>query len=121
MTTRSCSAWATSPAASQTRAVKVRRRPSTAVSVQSHRTVMPTGVGAVCASASRVPTVPLPGSSSGATACQQAFSISAATAGVASTGSSPLPSARAVSAVVTQSSACPQMPGCNMVTGPLSS
>ena len=75
---------------------------------------MPMGVGAVWASERLVPTVPVPRSSSGATDFQQAFSISAATAGVASTGSSPLPTACAVFSVVTRSAAWPLIPGSNI-------
>ena len=77
---------------------------------------MPMGVGAVWASFKLVPTVVMPSSSSGAMACQQVFSTSAATAGVASTGSSPLPIARAVFSVVTRSAACPLHPTCIMVS-----
>ena len=68
----------------------------------------PTGVGAVCASERLVPTVPVPGSSSSATDCQQAFSISAATAGGGQHRQfAAAPAPWAVFSVVTRSAACP--------------
>ena len=115
MIKRSWVARPTSPASSYITALKVSLRPSTAVSSLSQRTIMPTGVGALWASSSLVPTVPQPGSSSGATLCQQAFSTNAARAGVANTFSSPLPMAAAVLAAVTATLALPLIPGFSIV------
>ena len=115
MIKRSWVARPTSPASSYITALKVSLRPSTVVSSLSQRTIMPTGVGALWASSSLVPTVPQPGSSSGATLCQQAFSTNAARAGVANTFSSPLPMAAAVLAAVTATLALPLIPGFSIV------
>ena len=76
---------------------------------------MPTGVGAVCSSSSLVPTVPLPASSAGATLCQQVFSASATSAGVANTSSVPLPMVFAVFSALTRTLCSPQIPVSNFI------
>ena len=76
---------------------------------------MPTGVGAVCSSSSLVPTVPLPASSAGATLCQQVFSASATSAGVANTSNVPLPMVFAVFSALTRTLCSPQIPVSNFI------
>ena len=61
----------------------------------------PTGVGRRCFTRTAVPTVVRPSSSSGAAAATVAASSQATSRGVPSTGTSPLPSAIAVSSSVT--------------------
>ena len=77
---------------------------------------MPTGVGAVCSSSSLVPTVPLPASSAGATLCQQVFSASATSAGVANTSNVPLPMVFAVFSALTRTLCSPQIPASNFIS-----
>ena len=83
---------------------------SISVSSVSHFTFMPTGVAEICSTSSFVPTVPCPGSRNAATLLQAVSSASAITAGVANTGSSPLPIACAVNSFVTTCSLFPLIP-----------
>lgn len=117
---RTCSARPISPAPSYAVMEKVSRRPSTAVSSLSQRTSMPTGVAAVCSRQRRTPTLVRPAPSSGATLAAAARSMHAASAGVANTGSSPLPMARAVFSAQTAHAAWPRTPGrnCPFRSGP---
>ena len=79
---------------------------------------MPTGVGALCSSSSRVPTVPQPSSSAAATLIQQVFSASATSAGVANTSSVPLPMVFAVFSEVTATLCSPRIPASNIKIHP---
>ena len=81
--------------------LEVTRRPSTAVTVARAVTVAPGGVASRWSMATLVPTVVCHGSSPGAAASTVAASHQATTTGVASTGTSPLPTAAARSASVT--------------------
>ena len=91
--------------------VKESARRSTAVSVASAHTRIPTGVAAVCLRSRAVPTEVCPSGSASARAAQAAASISAARAGVANTRRLPLPIARAVLVSFTVLSAWPVRPG----------
>ena len=115
MTKRSWVPPPTGPFSSASVTLKVSLRPSTATSSLWQVTVMPTGVGAVCSSSSLVPTVPLPASSAGATLCQQVFSASATSAGVANTSSVPLPMVFAVFSALTRTLCSPQIPVSNFI------
>src|SRR5215213_2600927 len=93
--------WATGRSPSARATVNWRRRPSTLSSTARTASSAPTGLGARWSSSTRVPTVVAPASRAPATASTVARSARARTRGVASTGTSPLPTAAAVSAPVT--------------------
>ena len=118
MMNRSCTPPPTGPFSSCRETLNTSLRPSTAVSSLSQVTVMPTGVGALCSSSSRVPTVPQPSSSAAATLIQQVFSASATSAGVANTSSVPLPMVFAVFSEVTATLCSPRIPASNIKIHP---
>src|SRR5580700_2243353 len=93
----------TSSSVSAARAMKLKtsRCPSTSVSSASTSISAPSGLARRCSRATEVPTEVSPAASCGSTAATVAASASASSRGVASTGTSPLPMAAAVSASVT--------------------
>ena len=110
-TTRVIRPAATSPSRCFTETRNVSRRPSTDSSTASASTSSPTGTGARWSSWTRYPTVVLSAAICPAIAATVARSASSTTRGVASTGTSPLPSASAVSLSQTVSAADPTSPG----------
>ena len=102
---------ATSPWPSLTDTRNVSLRPSIISRVASARTLPPTAVGARWSSCTRYPTLVVPSASVPSIARIDASSASRTTRGVASTGTSPVDSASAVSSSPTTSSAVADKPG----------
>lgn len=99
--TRSIRPRATTVGPSVTDTSKQSRRPLTAVRLATAAIVRPTGVGARCVTDIWAPTVVMPEGRCRAVAATDAASASASSRGVPSTGTSPEPTACAVSASVT--------------------
>src|SRR5207237_784297 len=98
---------ATRPRSSVTEIRNTRRRPSTASSTASARTLAPTGVGARWLISTRCSTALVPGSSRPARAAQVACSARRMMLGVASMGTSDVPAADDVSRSLTTCSIVP--------------
>ena len=98
---RMCAAFPTSFSPSKASILKESFLPFISVRVAVAWMVLPIAEGAKCEVSIKPPTVVEPSGSSEATVCIAAFSIKATRAGVAKTGRSPEPSARAVFCSVT--------------------